>query len=63
VASKLIPLTYHCKTADGWKRLPVVFHDNAKLHPRHATVGGTLVKGNKGRLVAEKPVEYSESYY
>ena len=60
MASKAVPLVFHCKTPSGWKRLPVAFHPNGKLRPRYATVGGKLVKG---KMVGGKQVEYPEGHY
>ena len=44
MASKSIPLVFHCKTSTRWKRLPLAFHDHGKLRPLYAMVGGTLVE-------------------
>jgi len=50
MASKAIPLVFHCKTPAGWKRLPVAWHSNGKLRAHHAQAGG-------------KQVEYHEGHY
>ena len=60
MASKKVSLVFHCKTPDGWKRLPVAFHPNGKLRPCYATVGGKRVKG---KMVGGEQVEYREGHY
>jgi hypothetical protein len=41
----------------------VAFHPNGKLRPGYGMLGGTVIKGNKGRLVSAQPVRYREGQY
>jgi len=34
-----VSLYWHCKTPDGWRRLPAVLGRNGKVRPRYAQVG------------------------